>query len=440
MKRLTCRAAAAIVIFAAASRADAIPAFARKTGMSCTGCHTAWPLLNQVGQNFRDEGYQFNLGKDEPNTLPPAYVPLAVRTFQAYEMTRATNQESAGGPVTATAGGVPFGGIDILAAGTVARDISYLVVLAGFVDGEPGAVESGWLRFNRIRGSPWFNVKVGKLELDQPASSHRPIAHTVGFAAYDPFPFSSVGFAMGDNQVGVEVDGHNARSSTRYAISLTSANGAEGMSRGLWSAPTLYGHLQHSYDLGNETLRWVRVGVLGSVGWWPTAFYADPAGDPIPGTGTAHKRFTRLGGDLSFILGNPATPAHVTLAFIRGQEEAGLGGVDPAGLDLSLRSNSFNGGFAELAWVPWAEDRENATPWVLFARVDAVRYQRGAGDLTGFTAGARHYVALGPRASAAIHLEVHADQVKDTGAPDPLSGQPRNVDSLAVVAGVDFAF
>ena len=34
--------------------ATAVPAFARKTGLACSGCHEVWPRLNDFGQLFRD--------------------------------------------------------------------------------------------------------------------------------------------------------------------------------------------------------------------------------------------------------------------------------------------------------------------------------------------------------------------------------------------------
>ena len=63
--------------------AAAVPAFARKYGVRCTVCHEAWPVLNDFGRAFRDNGYRMNLGKDEPSVTDPAYWPvyaLASRT------------------------------------------------------------------------------------------------------------------------------------------------------------------------------------------------------------------------------------------------------------------------------------------------------------------------------------------------------------------------
>lgn len=38
--------------------ASAIPAFARKMEMACSGCHTAWPSLNAFGRQYKEHGYR----------------------------------------------------------------------------------------------------------------------------------------------------------------------------------------------------------------------------------------------------------------------------------------------------------------------------------------------------------------------------------------------
>ena len=37
---------------------EAIPAFARKTNMTCSTCHTAWPSLNAFGRQYKEHGYR----------------------------------------------------------------------------------------------------------------------------------------------------------------------------------------------------------------------------------------------------------------------------------------------------------------------------------------------------------------------------------------------
>ena len=46
------------------SISEAIPAFARKTNMACSTCHSAWPALNAFGRQYKEHGYR--LGHLEP--------------------------------------------------------------------------------------------------------------------------------------------------------------------------------------------------------------------------------------------------------------------------------------------------------------------------------------------------------------------------------------
>jgi len=300
-------------------------------------------------------------------------------------------------------------------------------------------------RLDNLGGTGWLNAKIGKFELDLPASAHRGVSLLYGYAAYGAQPGgggSAVGFDMGENQVGIELDGHDARSSTRWALSLTSANGGEGLSGNGWSDPMVYAHVQKSFELGNTILPWVRVGALGAIGWWPTTFATDADGNPIAGTGRDHKNFYRAGGEISWDLGYPAAPAFFTVAYIYGRENAGLAGTDPnTNEDLSAIVNTFNSGFIELDWVPYTVAGYVATPWLIFAKYDVVRFKYGSGDTDGGTVGVRHYLAMGPRASAAIHLEGHVDRVKNVGwTPDATTTPGRDVTTQSVFAGIDFDF
>lgn len=449
--RTKLRAVAALLVLAAWTRADAIPAFARKYGVSCSACHEAWPILNAEGVNFRDNGYQFRLGKDAPTELRQEYIPVALRTTPSYGYTTVNNQTSDAGPISVNTAGVDAGGVDILTAGTISDDVSFLLVIAGFTPDEPGGVESGWARLNRIGGSQWLNLRIGKMELDQPASSHRGISLLSSYSVYGAHPFGSlVGFDMSENMPGVELSGHDDRSYTRYAISLVNALGGEGLSRTAWSSPFLYGHVQQTFAMKSAFLSSVRIGALGGIGWWPTVFQQS-GGVDMPGTGRNHKKYSRVGAELSATLGYPATPFIVTASYQHGREDAGLsapGSVDAdTGVDLSTVSNSWNGAFVEVDWVPVTESSYVGTPWVVFGKYDAVRYQRGPGDTDGVTLGVRRYLAMGPRASAAVHVEVHQDVVKRLGEidggvswVDPTTGIGKDVTTRSAMIGVDFDF
>jgi len=438
----------ACLVVLAATRAEAFPSFARKYGMSCTACHVAWPIFNQVGQSFWDNGYQFDLGKDDSINQGLSYIPFSIRTTPNYTFTRSTNQASDNGPVATQTGGISPPGVDILTGGTIAKDLSFLVVLTGFSPSDGQAlVESAWARVSNLGGSSWLNFKAGKFELDLPASAHRDVSLAgVGYAVYGAHPAGSlVGFDMSENQLGLELSGHDARSSTRYSLAVVNANGDPG-SGNAWSSPLVYAHVQRSFELDNRVLPWVRVGALGAVGWLPTSFAtngtnADGSPASVPGTGRDHKSYQRVGGELSWMLGYPATPALFTAAFMYGREEAGLAGTDPAtATDLSGQSNSFTGGFLELDWVPFAEVSYNSTPWLFFARYDFVRYATGSGDYDGGTLGVRRYLAFGPKGAMAIHAELHADKTRGAGAPDPNTNIAKDVESQSFLVGLDFDF
>src|SRR5438309_6544174 len=76
----------------AVHKTAAIPAFARKYGLACSACHTAWPELNAFGQRFRDNGYQLMNDRDSPVWQPGAYWPIAMRTTPQWHFESTTHQ------------------------------------------------------------------------------------------------------------------------------------------------------------------------------------------------------------------------------------------------------------------------------------------------------------------------------------------------------------
>lgn len=64
--------------------AQALPSFARRENMACTGCHTAWPALNAFGRRYKELGYMVMKGQpaehvDVSKTLSlPQQLPLSL--------------------------------------------------------------------------------------------------------------------------------------------------------------------------------------------------------------------------------------------------------------------------------------------------------------------------------------------------------------------------
>ena len=68
------------VLFLSASRAEAIPAFARRYGTSCQTCHVIYPKLTPFGEAFRRNGFKFP-GKDE-DFVKQEQVPLGQEAYR----------------------------------------------------------------------------------------------------------------------------------------------------------------------------------------------------------------------------------------------------------------------------------------------------------------------------------------------------------------------
>ena len=49
--------------------AAAIPAFSRKYEQNCSSCHTAWPMLNAAGRQFKEHGYKLAKDKEKAQVI-----------------------------------------------------------------------------------------------------------------------------------------------------------------------------------------------------------------------------------------------------------------------------------------------------------------------------------------------------------------------------------
>src|SRR3979490_2342637 len=82
----------------AVHKTNAIPAFARKYGLACSACHTAWPELNAFGQRFRDNGYPSINARNSPIWQNPSYIPVTFRVTPAWHRVRRKQVSGRPGP------------------------------------------------------------------------------------------------------------------------------------------------------------------------------------------------------------------------------------------------------------------------------------------------------------------------------------------------------
>lgn len=164
----------ATVLFS--SSALATSQWARKTGMTCNACHTVFPRLNVLGEQYLLKGYTLEsphkkdeaTGKidDEYSTrgvfldklenlfgfrLNMTPVALETNTFQKDSGKAKTSRLTLGSPIW----------LQMFVAGNIYRDISFFSEL----EHSSGSFKFNWFYFNftNIGGTPLANLQVGNI-------------------------------------------------------------------------------------------------------------------------------------------------------------------------------------------------------------------------------------------------------------------------------------
>ena len=438
----------------------AIPAFARKYGLPCSACHTAWPELNNFGQVFRDNGYQLGNERDSPIWQNPSYFPVTFRITPNWhrESTNNLSVDSVpGGGAGSTLvqgkvqqNGFDLSGMDLWTAGTLYKNISFSLLPSADSTGA-FHFENAWVRFDNLKGSSWLNVKVGKFELDNLISEKRFLFLSTNGGIYQTYHYGVPGtnndFGLGDNQLGVEIAGHSKNSYTRYSVSILSSNdGNVGFTSGS-GAPSNRGYdvnLAVSQAFNGGSLGLERVGVFSYFGERPTYFQTS-SGVPLVGLG--NKPFFRVGVAGDFFL----KKLEFLPSFIYGHDSAYLGAGVPStsALPTGAKAPAFAGGFLESHYYV-------SPQLVFFGRFEKINVTQQAfvntgfpnnyGNVTAYTAGYRWYPIMFSRAGLAWHNEY---SIVNSNGFLPLSGNgaglqvfntARPVWSSSIMAGFDFDF
>ena len=104
------------VLLLTASPADAVPSFARQTGMACEACHTVFPELTHFGRMFKANGYTLDnlkqvrgitAAKDEMLALSQV-PPISAMAQIAYTSTKTKLPDSTGASGVAQNGTISF--------------------------------------------------------------------------------------------------------------------------------------------------------------------------------------------------------------------------------------------------------------------------------------------------------------------------------------------
>jgi hypothetical protein len=458
------------VVLSGSQSANALPAFARKYGLRCSACHESWPMLNYFGQKFKDNGYQLMNDRDAPIWQNPAYWPVTFRITPIWHRisTGKVLYDTAGGVnngiTRTTVNGFDLSGLDFHTGGTLEKNISFYV-LPSSNNAASFHFETVMARLDNLFGSPWLNLKLGKFELDNLLSEKRILTLTGNGGIYQLYHFRPVGDGnifgqMGDNQLGLEVMGHSFNDRTRYSAALlSSVDGQVGLPSGS-SAYTGFFTLSQAFDVGKLGVD--RIGGYAMIGEAPTYFLTS-GGNPLSGTGTTNKSFSREGFVGQFYFGQHFDVQVVTQ---HGEDDAWFGqsygdliggtaannNLPGTALPAGSQSPTWNGVLIEPHYV--------YSPQLIFiGRFETIRMSRqsdGAaytgtnsagltgpapsnyGNISTYTVGFRYNPFMTSRAGFAWHNEynwLHQD-----GTGPTLGLNTVNINTSELLMGFDFDF
>jgi hypothetical protein len=453
----------------------AIPAFARKYGMPCSSCHQAWPMLSPFGQAFKDNGYQLGNERDAPIYQNPAYWPVTFRMTTFWHREN-ENRMQVDDPTSTTGGqmqanvtthGFDWSGLDFHTGGTLAKNVSFYVLPSS---DNTGAFhfETVFARLDNLAGSSWFNLKLGKFELDNLLSEKRILTLTNVSGVYTNYhyqpatennglnaAFPTFTFGIGDNQVGLELMGHSKDDRTRYSASILSSTDGQ---PNLPTSRTYDGYFTFSQAFQVGSLGLQRVGAFAYIGQAPTYFQftegntsgiPDNAAYGIAGTGIGNESFYRAG-----LIGQFYVKKYdMTAMYFHSSDNKYLATGTPSNpaygtLPVGARNATWNGALFESHYTP-------SPQLILIQRVELVRMSQQAlpvvpgtpyipgvsvpstsfGNEDVYTFGGRYYPFISSRAGFAFHGEYAFSHQIGTS---PTTGQ--NLDFSSLLFGFDFAF
>ncbi|HXY23351.1 MAG TPA: hypothetical protein VEI73_01785 [Candidatus Acidoferrum sp.] len=431
--------------------------------MPCSSCHEVWPKLSPFGQAFKDNGYQMGNDRDAPIFQQPAYWPVTFRITPIWHReneNRAQVDGAAGvsaNEATVTTHGFELSGLDFHTGGTLAKNVSFYV-LPSSDSTAAFHFETVMARIDNIGHTPWFNLKLGKFELDNLLSEKRILTLTNVSGVYTNYHFQPITetaapaangipfvFGIGDNQLGMELMGHSADDRTRYSVSLLSSSDGKPTAnlQPLSRAYGTYLTFSQAFEAGNFGLQ--RIGVFDYIGEWPTYFQYTNAGVGVQGTGVGNKMYYRAGVIGQFYI----KKYDLTAMYFHSSDDKYLATVTPANgtLPTGAQNAVWNGALFESHYTyspqfiliqrdEFVRMSQQALPIVAGAYVPGVSVpSEDFGNMDVYTFGARYYPFISSRAGFAFHGEYAFSQ--QAGAA-PVTGRTLRFSSL--LFGFDFAF
>ena len=354
-KPIVCWAAIAGLALAA-TKAEAIPAFARSTKLGCNTCHTIFPQLTRFGRDFRDNGFRTpdEIDQLRKKTTPPPTPPPTTDEFWSFipdqiPLSIQAKLHDAINPKGNVKSDFQIEELQLQSGGTITPRLSFYIHHHLVEEGAPGKLYTGWVRFNNLGGSDWLNLTVGQFELPLSFSPEIERLSAFGYLAFDR-QLGANPWTVGTPQLGAQIFGQSARGTKIWAGVV---NGS-----GLANNDTTQSFDNNSFkDVFARVTQEIGESSIGGY-----VYYGRGVGNGQD-AGTFDDNFIRTGADASLAVHKLTLNA--TLLYGRDDNALGTG-----------ERRTFYGGFVE--GDCFVSDRT-----VVLARFDGVHQSRPAAFGTG---------------------------------------------------------
>src|SRR5438309_11784305 len=305
-----------LVVFTGTSQA--IPAFSRQYGTSCSTCHLDFPKLNDFGKAFKDAGFKFPKDDESFIKIPPVLLgapankelfphsiwpgsipgmpPIGLRYNQFFHVVSGNRnnfnvQDTTGAPAEQQfipRADFQSGLFSIFTAGNFGSDIAFWVDDDFSVGGSPnGGLGDGYLKFINIGRffklpTDALSMRVGQFELDLPFSPARSW-NLSGWDIYDQTNFGTSahnvnnGFALSSAAQGVEFSGGHTYRGYHYSLAIVNQNTSGNTASPASISPVtsftsdsnfkdLYGRLSYRFNLERDPASRNEIQAAGTTG------------------------------------------------------------------------------------------------------------------------------------------------------------------------------
>lgn len=156
-------------LLGSATSADAIPAFARKYGVSCNLCHAPAPRLNAFGEQFAGNGFEMQVNEPARDTMSTGdellrllrRIDFALRLDLFATVSAPLDKDEPTADLQ-----MPYN-IKLLSGGVLADKISYYMYFFLSERGEVAGLEDAYIQFTDIGGSG-VNLIAGQFQVSDP--------------------------------------------------------------------------------------------------------------------------------------------------------------------------------------------------------------------------------------------------------------------------------